>query len=215
MGFYKRNQVHEAIAPIMEFGSVKPSAELRSRIKRLLETDRKLPVDQRANARSAPSAFFSQAAPGRGQENWFSDYEAFALIVGLMLMQHGWTQGFAVKVLRRVRSELEFAYSTTVNHDPTWLFDEAMIRGEAKQGDYVLDNQDPFFLAIVSSARRSDKREDEPFACSVQRGAGEAMKFVWSFRTEGGGFTMFDIVRTAYNLSLRLAQTKPQSRGRT
>ena len=66
-------------------------------------------------------AFYSLDAPGRGGENWFSDYDAFALLIGLQLMRHGWTQGFAVAVLRRVKPELE-RYSTPAFWDRTGRF---------------------------------------------------------------------------------------------
>ena len=39
---FKRNQVEEAIALVFEPGSAKPSSEMRTRLKRLLETDRGL-----------------------------------------------------------------------------------------------------------------------------------------------------------------------------
>ena len=90
---FKRNQVEAAISRVVEPGSAKPSSELRTRMKRLRETDRAL--GRIENKRSADRArgyfaFYSEDAPGRGVEIWFSGYEAFALLTGLRLMQHGW-----------------------------------------------------------------------------------------------------------------------------
>lgn len=126
---FKRNQVEEAIASVFQAGSAKPGSETRTRLKRLLEIDRGLGRNKRAaDPERANFAFFSTDAPGRGVEIWFSEYEAFALLVGLGLMQHGWPQGFAVEVLRRVRPELERHHARILRQDPAELFDEQRIR---------------------------------------------------------------------------------------
>ena len=89
---FKRNQVEELIAHVLEPGSAKPSSEIRTRIKRLLETDRGLGRTKRStDPERANFAFYSLDAPGRGGEHWFSDDDAFALLIGLQLMRHGWT----------------------------------------------------------------------------------------------------------------------------
>jgi hypothetical protein len=105
---FKRNQVEEAIALVLEPGSIGPGMELRTRIKRLLDTDRGLGRNERSKDREhANFAFYSTDAGGRGTENWFSNYEAFALLTGLRLMRHGWPQGYVVALLRRVKRGLE------------------------------------------------------------------------------------------------------------
>jgi hypothetical protein len=97
---FKRNQVEEAIARVLEPGSAKPSSEMRTQLRRLLETDRGLGRNKRSvDPERANFAFNSMDAPGRGVENWFSNYEAFALLIGLMLMRLGWPQGLVVAVL--------------------------------------------------------------------------------------------------------------------
>jgi hypothetical protein len=84
----KRNQVEEAISRVLDPGSTKPSPQLRTRLKRLLDTDRALGRSKRASdPERATFAFYSGQAPGRGVEIWFSEYEAFALLTGLRLMQ--------------------------------------------------------------------------------------------------------------------------------
>ena len=68
---FKRNQVEEAIACVLEPGSAKPSSEMRTRLRRLLETDRALgrskrsPDPERANfAFSGMDAFTAYAEQG-------------------------------------------------------------------------------------------------------------------------------------------------------
>ncbi len=105
---FKRNQVEEAIARVVEPGSSKPSSEMRTQLRRLLEADRSLGRNKRsADPERANFAFYSMDAPGRGVENWFSHYETFALLLGLRLWRLGWPQGLVVAVLRRIKPELE------------------------------------------------------------------------------------------------------------
>ena len=70
---FKRNQVEEAIAVVLEPGAAKLSSETRTRLKRLLETDRSLGRNKRSpDPERANFAFHSMDAPGRGLENWFT-----------------------------------------------------------------------------------------------------------------------------------------------
>ncbi len=120
---FKRNQVEEAITKVFEPASARPKSETRTRIKRLLETDRALGRNKRsADPERANFAFYSQEAPGRGVENWFSGYEAFALLVGLRLMQWGLPQGLVVSQLRRVRRELEESHARNPEPGPSGSF---------------------------------------------------------------------------------------------
>ena len=72
---YKRNQVETAIGRVFGSGSAKPGSEIRTRLKRLLETDRGLGRSKRsADPERANFAFYDMDPPGRGVEIWFSDY---------------------------------------------------------------------------------------------------------------------------------------------
>src|SRR5437763_231129 len=129
---YKRNQMEQAIAALVE-RSTAPSAELRTRIKRLLETDRERGRSLKSNdPERANYAFFTEEAPGRGYEVWFSTYEAFAVLTGLRLMQHGWTQGFVVSVMRQLRQSLETQHSRILKQAARQLFDEEAIKRNAR-----------------------------------------------------------------------------------
>jgi hypothetical protein len=117
---YKRNQVEEAIAHIFVPNDEKPPSELRTRIKRLLDLDRSMGRKLRSkDAEEANFGFFSEEAPGTGADILFSEYEAFALLNGLRIMGHGWPQGFAVSVMRRVRRDLEREHARILRQNPT------------------------------------------------------------------------------------------------
>jgi hypothetical protein len=211
---YKRNQVEEAISGVLEPRSQEPTAELRTRLKRLLETDRALGrVPRSADPERANYAFYSAEAPGSGVEVWFSEYEAFALLNGLRLMGHGWPQGFAVSVMRRVRPELEKQHARTLKQDPTTLFDREAIRRNAREGDMAFNNTDPVLLTIVSKSGLTPDEQREPQACAVCRGAREAMQFAWGVGKGTGAWTMFELVNVAHDLSKALACTEPRHRG--
>jgi len=176
---YKRNQVEEAISRTFGEQSARPSSELRTRLKRLLETDRSLGRNARsADPERANYAFYSSDSPGRGVEVWFSDYEAFALMTGLRLLQHRWPQSFPVAVLRRLRPKLEREHARILKQDPKILFDQKRIRENAQPADFYVDNTDPVFLTIVS---RQDHLEEGPtgtLPCAVCHGSEQMFKFV-------------------------------------
>jgi hypothetical protein len=194
-----------------------PSPQLRTRLKRLLEADRALGrVPRSPDPERAHYAFYSEGAPGSGVEVWFSEYEAFALLNGLRLMAHGWSQGVAVTLMRRVRSELEKQHARILKQDPKWLFNQEEIARNAKEGDLAFDNRDPVLLTIVSKTGTIPENEQEgPRDYAICRGPDDALQFA---RKAGGGTgtcTMFDVVDVAHHLSRELARTEPRRRGRS
>ena len=207
---FKRSQVEEAIGIVFEPGSAKPSSELRTRLKRLLETDRGLSRNKRsADPERALFAFHSTDGPGRGVENWFSHYEAFALLIGLRLMRLGWPQGLAVAVLRRVKPALETHHARILKQAPANLSDEQR-RQQAKPGDLVIDSTDPVFLAINSS-HREDRSGPNPAA--ICRGQEQLMRFILA-QPVGQTWTVFELGNSVHALSSALAKTRPHKRGR-
>jgi hypothetical protein len=81
---FKRNQVDGAIFPTLGADDAR-LGELQQRLKRLLVTDRRLGRRKSSkNPMGGRYAFYSQDAPGSGVEVMFSEYEAFALLAGLM-----------------------------------------------------------------------------------------------------------------------------------
>jgi hypothetical protein len=211
---FKRNQVEEAISGVLEPHSEKPTSELRTRLKRLLDTDRALGRSPRStDAEAANYAFYSDEAAGSGVEVWFSGYETFALLTGLRLMGHGWPQSFAVSVMRRVRPQLEKEHARILKQDVKKLFDQDEIRRNARPGNMALDNTDPVFLTIFSRQDSSNNRNVE---CSVRRGVKDAWDFVREKNDKlgAGAVTMFELATTAHHLSQELARTEPRRRGR-
>ena len=207
---FKRNQVEEAIAGMLEPGSAQPSAEMRTRLKRLLETDRALGRSKRSgDPERANFAFSGMEAPGRGVENWFTEYEAFALLTGLRLMRDGWPQGLVVAVLRRVKPDLERHHARVLQQNPTVLFDDDRIRRQAKAGDLAVSNTNPVYLVINSKEREQYGGADPAAIC---QGQVELMDFIKS-SGPGQTWTVTELGTSIHALSLALAKTMPRKRG--
>ena len=68
---YKRNQIEEAIAAALQQAERGPAADLRIRLKRLLDTDTTLGHRQGVDAPEQGFAFSTGERPGRGVEVWF------------------------------------------------------------------------------------------------------------------------------------------------
>jgi hypothetical protein len=210
---YKRNQIEEAIARISVSNYEKPPSELRTRIKRLLDLDRSMGRKLRSkDPEEGNFGFFSEEAPGTGADISFSEYEAFALLNALRIMGHGWPQGFAVSVMRRVRRNLEREHARILRQNPDKLFNWEEIRTRARPGDIAADNMDPVYLTLASKAQRpTDEIQAPPFS-AVCRGYVKVSEF--SRDVGGSGVTMFEVVTLAHRLHQELMKTKPRRRGR-
>jgi hypothetical protein len=213
MTMYKRNQVEEAIA--RAFLSVsEPPLDLRTKLKRLLDADRKLGRNTRVkDPLRSRFAFFSEDPPGSGVEVQFSPYEAFALMIAWQLLEHGWPQQSAVQILRQARQELEPEHARILTLDPRVLFDEEAIRRNARPGDVYTGSLDESFLVVVS--KEGTDRGDASWSRSagVCHGQQEAMKHLL-----GGGAgqaaTFFGLTMRAFALKDMLERTVPSKRGR-
>ena len=210
---YKRNQIEEAIARIVVPNCEEPPSELRTRIKRLLDLDRSVGRKLRSkDAEEANFGFFSEEAPGTGADILFSEYEAFALLNGLRIMGHGWPQGFAVSIMRRVRRDLEREHARILRQDPDKLFDQEAIRARARPGDIAVNNTDPVFLTIASKAQRGpDEGQTAPLS-AVCHGWAKVCEF--SRDVGASSVTMFEVVTLAHRLHQELMKTEPRRRGR-
>jgi hypothetical protein len=155
-------------------------------------------------------AFYSTDSPGKGIEVWFSDYESFALLTGLRLLQHGWPQSFAVAILRRVRPELEPQHARILKQDSTGRFDEKLIRQKARPGDLYVDNTDPMFLTIVSGQDPAGS-EGQPNG-AICRGMEEVFKF--TNKESARSWTLHELVTPAHALWSQLSKAQPRKRSR-
>src|SRR6516165_6229658 len=177
MQLFKRNQVEEAILRTLGAKDAR-AAELKLRLHRLLVIDRRLGRGKRGRDRAGSRyAFYSQEPPGSGVEVMFSGYEAFALLVAIMLLEHGIPQVTVVSIVRHVRGDLETAHAQRLKMDRKVLFDPQAVREMVNPGVIATDNTAPVFLAFVRlSGSEVDGKVRE--AITVCRGHKELIAFI-------------------------------------
>ncbi len=209
----KRNQVEQAISLVHEPGANAPSIELKTRLKRLLETDRDYGRKPRSpDPEQANYAFFSAEPPGSGVEVWFSEYEAFALYTGWRLLEHGFPQATAVSILRRARPQLEPKHREILRLDPEVIFDQKRIMQAAKPGSIAVSTLEPLFLTIASRQGRQATTGVDPTREVRICDEMELMRFL---RSEVGlSTTNFELIKPAHKLRTELLKTTPSRRGR-
>ena len=206
---YKRNQVQEAMIAVLKPASRRHSSEMIGRVKRLLDTDRARGRNKRASDPEKTNfAFHSDAMPGRGHENRFSEFDAFALLMALRLMGLGLPQGIVVGLLRRLRPQLEQQYAQILRQSAADLFDEQQAQRKAKPGDLVFVTTDPRFIVITSEGDRRESR-----SVTICRGQREVFELIHRYGP-GYTFTLLDLVPSASALSSALAESEPRTRGR-
>ena len=211
--FFKRNQIEEAILRTLGIKDDARSRDLKLKIKRLLVTDRRLGRGKGSSNRADGGyAFYTRKPRGSGVEVMFSNYEAFAVLAALIVLEHGIPQAKVVSILRAVRSDLEIAHRETLRKDRRELFDPKGVQATARPGMIAVDNTAPVFLAFV----KLDARGGRVHAyISVCRGLFELSSFLNKYAVPGSGATHFEFVSLMRDLATNLSQTRPISRGRS
>lgn len=209
LNFYKRNQVEDAIALAMDMRSAKEKSDLRTRVKRLLDIDRTSGRNLRSSDPERSNyAFYSKDSPGKGYEVIFSDYEAFALQIGLRMLRHNWPQGFVVSILRRIRPELEQKHRQILCQNPNALFS---FEQDTSPGSVPQTNANPQFLLIVSEY--DNKSDSENSYARLFQDQASAFKF--QLERSGRSCTWLELVTPAFVLRRYLQEAEPRKRGRS
>lgn len=211
MILYKRNQVEDAIVARLGADDAKSRASAKTRLKRLLDTDRAEGVRPNSDRPEfANYGFFSGDAPGKGGEIQFSEYESFALLTGLQMLMHKWPQKFVVESLRGVRPKLERQHKKIMRLDRTKVFDPDQIRLQARAGDPVFATTSPVFLLIWSDQRMAGDPAPTVEIFDDYRAA-----FARSLEKAGRSTTWLELTHSAHALSEQLSKSLPRRRGRS
>jgi len=232
---FKRNQLEEAILRSSDRdlaigrADLTPDGEdLRVRMKRLLDSDRKREVSK-GSLFDRDYAFYSAAAPGTGQEVWFSGYEVFALWVGLKLLASGYPQGRVVTLLRHHREALEQEHKLILSANLAHLFQRSETLSEDatdEQRDYhfreghLVQNIDHMvFLAVeavpgIGISTRTIGVGDAQRPSNICRGGEELMRFMQLEGLMKRPVLAVELTNGAHQLAWWLARTEPVRRGR-
>jgi hypothetical protein len=209
---YKRNQVEDAIVRTLGAEGARVE-ELKLRMKRLLVTDRRLGGSKRSDHKASHRyAFYSHKPQGSGVEVMFSDYEAFALMAALIVLEHGIPQAKVVSILREIRSDFEAAHHDILQKDPKELFDQQSIRTMARPGMFAVDNTSPVFLTFVKLDIGNGRVRAFIAVC---RGQDDLAEFLKDHSILGSGATHFEFARLMHIFAHNLSQTRPIRRGRS
>jgi len=210
MQVYKRNQVEEAIAHIMGNDPGAKPAELRTRIKRLLDADRAQGCTKHSDDPERSNyAFYTGAAPGKGVEVNFTEYEASAVFMGVRMLDHHWPQGFAVSTLRRFRRGLEAVHQRILRTEGRSQF---AVMSDQGPGSLVQTHSRPeFFLIVSDSQTEPGSASSKPYA-RLFRNQEAAFKF--QLERPGRSCTWLELVVPAVTLHRQLQQIEPRKRGR-
>ncbi len=204
---YKRNQIEDAAESLFRQWE-RPIAGLRTRLKRLLEMDGEKLREKGLSkgARRQSLAFRSVASPGTGGEIWFSGYEALALLLGLMMLDHGWPQGAVAKILREARGKLEPAHASILRKLRVAKPQPVQRRSA---GAPVAKPDGVFFC--ISSPNRTTSTSEETNAFAIYLNQNEMMEALLS---KVQSFTIYELVELTRSLSAELSKSEPRKRGR-
>jgi hypothetical protein len=211
MASFKRGQIEDAIARLSGDPSEKPSSEVLTRLKRLLDMDRALKVLPKSpRPELANHAFFSARSPGKGTEVLFSGYEAFALMLGLQMLNHNWPQKFVVQTLRRLRPELESQHRKILRLSSAKVRNEDQSGLSPRPGDLALvAGRSPVFLLICSDQTTAPNPAPSAEIFYDYRAA-----FQRTLEKAGRSSTWIELTRSAHLLAEQLSRTAPRKRGR-
>ena len=211
MSQHKSNQVREAIFSTLGADGER-AREITLRLRRLCAADRGLGRRPRSHDQAEHHyAFFSDAPPGTGADILFTDYEAFASLAALMLLEHGLPQETVIRLLRRLRPQLERIHKENLTKEPRQLFDEKALLDLAKPGMIAFESTEPVILAFARLTGSSV--EEEEHGPSVCVDPNQLVRFM---RTQppGAGISVFDFSRLVHALANNLLHADAIKRGR-
>lgn len=223
---YKRNQVEGAIAHVTGQtsgpASDLPAPELSIRLKRLGETDRAMTVDKQPTRGVFQTyAFFDEAPPGRGAEVAYSAYSAFALYVGVRLMDAGFPQREAVAFLRHIRGDLEGEHRRILRASPNMIAGIRTASAVEKtiRNGTLAKTIDQMVFVIVSPGDpwqvSSRSQEDDLVGVNICRGPEKLSRTLEHYsRVSGPPLICMELVNPSHQLKYWLDRIEPIKRGR-
>ena len=211
---FKSNQVREAIARTLGAKGER-ALEIELRIKRLIAADRKFGRRSKSsNVGERHYAFYDGESLGTGADILFTEFEAFALLAAILLLEHGLPQMTVVKLLRQVRHQLQDAHADSLRKKLDKIFDEKVILAEARPGMLAFETTEPVILVF---AKLTGSSFDDPKAgapVKICRSQLEMVEFMKQHRHPGTALSIFEWAKLIHVLHSNLARSTPVSRGR-
>ncbi|MCO5091724.1 hypothetical protein [Bosea sp. (in: a-proteobacteria)] len=230
VSMYKRNQINEVLVKaIRSTYSSQPDEVILTRIKRLLDSDRKSRLPSSGDTRSS-FAFHDDDAAGSGRDVTFSAYSVLALFLALRLMNCGLPQGRAVSALRRFRESLEQEHrrmsevdiASLLNIEGTVIAGATALSREKliAKGNVVEDSGKMVFFCVhadleaVGEVTRMIAGKDGPRPDIICRGWEELEKRVKLDGYSNSPTLIVELMNPFIQLNHLLSKTQPARRGR-
>jgi hypothetical protein len=217
---FTRGQIEWAIAQTLG-RTVRPGGEphhdLKMKLKRLLDIDRKKGLDMaQAQSEFRRFAFLKGGLPGKGVAIAYTLYDAFALLLGLHLLDGNVPQLAAIRLLRLIRLELEREHKRILGLSPKRLAQRTHgLETRIKQGLLVEDPQNMIFLVLPTGA--SDllyRRKHDTIKLANIASAAELIGVVAHVTRVTPPVFVFELINPAFQLAWWLERAPLIRRGR-
>jgi hypothetical protein len=217
-----RGQIEWAIAQVTG-RTARPGGEprhdLQMKLKRLLDIDRKKGIDA---AQAWPEfrrfAFLRGALPGKGVAIAYNTYDAFALLLGLHLLDSNVPQLAAIRLLRLIRLELEQEHKQILRLSPKRLAQSNHgLESRIKGGLLVEDPQKLIFLILPTGASADllyRRKQGTIKLANIARSPAELVDVVAHLTLISPPVLVFELINPAHQLAWWLKRAPLIRRGR-
>jgi hypothetical protein len=128
-----------------------------------------------------------------------------------MLLEHGLPQETVIRLLRRLRPQMESIHKENLTKDPRQLFDEKALLEQAKPGMIAFQSTEPVILAFARLTGSSVDEDDHgPSVCVDPN---ELVRFMRT-HSRCTGISVFDFSRLVHELANNLLRANAIKRGR-
>jgi hypothetical protein len=221
---FTRGQIEWAIAQATG-RTVRPDGEprhgLNMKLKRLLDIDRKKGIDaSQAEPEFRRFAFLEGGLPGKGFAISYTRYDAFALLLGLHLLESNAPQMAVIRLLRRIRPELVREHARILRLSPQGLAQmKHGVERRIKDGQLVKEPAKMVFLVLPSGAgadllyRRG--QDDTIKLANIARSRDELVDVVAYLALVSPPVLVFELINPAHQLAWWLERAPLIRRGRS
>jgi hypothetical protein len=197
-----------------------PCHDLKMKVKRLLDLDRKKGIDAaKPWSEFRRFAFLEGGLPGKGLAISYTPYDAFALLLGLHLQGSNVPQMAVIRLLRRIRLELEREHERILRLSPERLAHSKYgLERKIKGGHLVVNPRDMIFLILPAGAgadllyRRS--QDDSLKLANIARSPAELVDVVAHLTLTSPPVLVFELINSAHQLAWWLESAPVIRRGR-
>ena len=219
---FTRGQIEWAIAQATgqtQGPGGEPRHDLKMKVKRLLDLDRKKGIDAaKPWSEFRRFAFLEGGLPGKGFAISYTRFDAFVLLLGLHLLDANVPQMAVIRLLRRIRPELQREYERILRLSPQALAGtRANLEQKIKAGQIVKDSGKMVFLVLPSGAGADllyRRAQDDRIELANITSATELVNVVAFLTRLSPPVLVFELINAAHQLAWWLERAPPIRRGR-